>query len=280
MGVHNLIVVRAESVKELKEWVKENLNLSVPAKAFERYISKGYNYFVFDKISVDPEEKTIEPLIYIFKTDEAYYPLVITTETTEAPSSVSLFLVTKGKPLDGTVLLKWPTVLFSGEELRGVHEKIYEMFLSGAYVTYYRNFGTYSEDFVIRNVYFPTVLESASEWLNERLFVQVLKQYFSGYWWRLADPMVKVISLGIVLTSLAGLLAYGYFAYAIARRRFGRVFGVLTVVIFYALAVCVDVFSLFILVTSLPVGVGAYALLVIEVRRKLKEKHNVQDSYE
>ena len=274
IGVHNLTVVRAENVKELEEWVRENLNLSVPAKAFERYISKSYNYFVFDKICVGPEEKTVESLIYIFKTDEAYYPLVITTETTKAPSSVSLFLVTKGKSLDGTALSKWSTVFFSGEELKEVHEILYGMFPSGAYVTYYRDFGTYSEDFVVRNVYVPTVLDLALEWLNERFFVQVLKQYFSGSWWRLADPMVKVISLGIVLTSLAGLVTYGYFTYAVARRRFGRVFGILAVVVFYALTVCVNVFGLFVLATSLPIGVGAYALLVIEVCRKLKAQNS------
>jgi hypothetical protein len=185
---------------------------------------------------------------------------------------VSLFLVTKGKPLDSTLLSKWSTVFFSGKELKEVHEKIYEMFPNGAYVTYFRGYGMYSEDFVVKNVYIPTVIDLASEWLNERFFVQVLEQYFSGSWWRLADPMVKVISLGIILTSLAGLVAYGYFAYAVTRRRFGRIFGVLAVVIFYALVVCIDVFGLFVLIMSLPVGVGAYALFVIEARKKLKAK--------
>ena len=47
-------------------------------------------------------------------------------------------------------------------------------------------------------------------------------------------------------------------------------FGVVAVVVFYALAVCEDVFGLFILAMSLPVGVGVHGLLVIEACRKLK----------
>jgi hypothetical protein len=47
-------------------------------------------------------------------------------------------------------------------------------------------------------------------------------------------------------------------------------FGVVAVVVFYALAVCEDVFGLFILAMSLPLGVGVHSLLVIEACRKLK----------
>jgi hypothetical protein len=48
--------------------------------------------------------------------------------------------------------------------------------------------------------------------------------------------MVNVISFGIVLTSLAGLVAYRYFVYTVVRR-FGGVFGVMAVIVFYTLAV-------------------------------------------
>ena len=271
IGAHNLTVVKAESVKELEGWVKENLNLSVPAKAFERYISKGYNYFVFDRICVGPEARTVEPLIYTFETDEAYYPLVITTETTEAPSSVSLFLITKGKPLDSTPLWKSQTVFFSGEELKEVHEKLYEMFPSGAYVTYYRDFGTYSEDFVVRNVYVPTVLDLASEWLNERLFVQVLKQYVTITWSYVPNSTAKVFAVGILIVTFAGLAYYGYGIYYLALRLFkNKVFSALAVATFYVLTVCVDDFGLFVLATSLLVGVGAIVVATSKLHEKLR----------
>ena len=150
IGVHNVTVVRADSVDDLRRWVENNLALKIPVKPFKRYTEKGYKYFVFDKIEVSREEKTVEPLIYVFETDKAYYPLVITTETTNSPSSVSLFFIARGKPLDKTPLFKDKTVFFSSDELRQVHEVLWRMFPDGAYVTYYRGNGMYTEDFVIK----------------------------------------------------------------------------------------------------------------------------------
>ena len=269
IGAHDLVVVKAESSKDLENWAKKNLNFTISYDIFERYINKGYKYFVFDKIRVDSEVRTVEPLIYVFESDVAYYPLVITTETTRKPSGVSLFLVIPGIPLDHVALSKLPTVFFGGNELRNVHEKLYEMFPNGAYVTYYEDYGMYSSDFIVKRYYIPTFLDKASEWLNERLFVKVLRQYFFGSWWRISDPIGLVISLGIVLLSLAGMAVYGYVIYLVAKGR-GKVLGVLGIVAFYALAVCVDVFGLFVLATSLPLGVSAFVLVVIEVRERLK----------
>ncbi|WP_457550676.1 DUF2330 domain-containing protein [Archaeoglobus sp.] len=271
IGVHNLTVVKAESAKELREWVKKNLNLSIPDRAFERYIRGRYNYFVFDKINISPEEKSVEPLVYTFKTDKAYYPLVITTETTEAPSSVSLFLITEGRPLDKTPLLKLSTVFFSGRELKEVHEKLYEMFPSGAYVTYYfMDYRMYHGDFVVKNVYVYTVLDLVSEWLNERFFVQVLEEYFSGSWTGLTDPLTSLLAISFILSSLTGLVALGYITYATVRKKFSRILGVFVVIAFYVIAVCVDLFGLLIFVASIPVGIGAYAIFAVKVYKKFK----------
>lgn len=265
IGAHDLTVVRAKSVEELEEWIERNLNLSVSANVFYRYIGMGYEYFVFDRISVSPDEKTVEPLIYVFETDKAFYPLVITTETTKSPSGVSLFLVTKGRPTDATTLSKWQTVFFSGAELKAVHEKLWEMFPNGAYVTYFRGYGIYSEDFVVEKVYVPTALDLACEWLNKRFFVYALKQYFSSSWWLISDPIAKIIMFNMVLASLVGLVAYGYFTYTTVSRKLSRALGIVSVAVFYALAICVDEVGFFILATSIPVGIGTYALLAVRI---------------
>ncbi len=84
VGLHDVTVVKIHDAKGLTEWVdaffkakdieaKPELDRIIPIA--EDYLRRGFSYFVFDYVPVQPETKFIEALTYRFKTERLYYPL-------------------------------------------------------------------------------------------------------------------------------------------------------------------------------------------------------------
>lgn len=63
----------------------------------ENYLKKDIKYFVFDVIEAGQEKESIKPLIYNFKTDYLYFPILISgiSEISESRTEINLFLVTE-----------------------------------------------------------------------------------------------------------------------------------------------------------------------------------------
>jgi len=104
IGVHDITVVEARDPDDLTYWVhdflKKNgvnsfLNLSSAKQVIEEYTSIGFRFFVLDIIEVS-DEKSVEPIVYEFRTNFLYYPLRISS-IIPGETKISLFLITKEK---------------------------------------------------------------------------------------------------------------------------------------------------------------------------------------
>lgn len=88
IGPHDLTVVRMNNSAEFTSWVTNFLttqgvsNITFPdntENVVKHYLNQDINYFVFDVIEVNTTKLSIEPIIYRFKSDYLYYPLVISS---------------------------------------------------------------------------------------------------------------------------------------------------------------------------------------------------------
>jgi hypothetical protein len=109
IGAHNITVVKANSSRTLFRWItnsfKTATNGQVPnrlpedlQKTLEEYIRNGFNFFALDLIQFNPNQTSVEPLIYKFKTNFLYFPLKISSHNTGS-SAINLFLFTS-MPID------------------------------------------------------------------------------------------------------------------------------------------------------------------------------------
>ncbi len=108
IGAHEVTVVKVTDLDHFMDWVTdfsedkgfEDFEISPEFEdTISNYLNKGIDHFVFDVIETGDETKTINPLIYQFKTDYLYYPLEITatSDVGDSLSSINLFLITIGK---------------------------------------------------------------------------------------------------------------------------------------------------------------------------------------
>ena len=105
IGAHDITVVRAMDAVELVDWTKNflqanNVNETVSLGNFEpavkAYMGRGFRYYVLDLITVTPDERSVDPILYRFSSSFLYYPLAITSPV-PGESEIILFLLTKGK---------------------------------------------------------------------------------------------------------------------------------------------------------------------------------------
>ena len=105
IGPHNITVVKAHGATELVEWMHEFLATSgvdeaISLQSFESvvkgYMSRGFQYYVLDLITVLPEARSVDPILYRFNSSFLYYPLVISSPIA-GETQITLFLLTEGK---------------------------------------------------------------------------------------------------------------------------------------------------------------------------------------
>jgi len=102
IGAHDLTVVRAEDAQELISWIEDFLSdieieygslPSVLEDLFSVYVDEGINFFAVDVIDANSTTRSVEPLIYEFKSSRLYYPLRIST-LFSGDTDISLFTIT------------------------------------------------------------------------------------------------------------------------------------------------------------------------------------------
>ncbi len=85
IGIHDVTVIKVNDPGDFKEWCEkffhdrgikaDNAGLSRVYEIARDYTQRGYTYFVFDRVNIARETKSIEPLLYRFKSRNIYYPL-------------------------------------------------------------------------------------------------------------------------------------------------------------------------------------------------------------
>ena len=103
IGAHDITVVEATSVDELINFVLKYARemgvssaLSVDQKTrniLEDYVTRAFNYWVFDLVDVYSATKTVEPVVYEFRSVKLYYPLKVSA-TAKGRTNIILYLIT------------------------------------------------------------------------------------------------------------------------------------------------------------------------------------------
>jgi hypothetical protein len=84
LGAHDITGIKVNDATQFRNWVndffkKKNLpqqeNYPDVEAVVEDYVKRGIVYFVFDFVELNPVVRSIEPLMYRFKSKEFYYPL-------------------------------------------------------------------------------------------------------------------------------------------------------------------------------------------------------------
>lgn len=105
IGAHEITVVKATDTAELVNWIEnflqansitETVSLGEFEPAVGDYVGRGFQYYVLDLITVTTEERSVDPILFQFKTSFLYYPLLITSPV-PGETKLTLFLLTNGK---------------------------------------------------------------------------------------------------------------------------------------------------------------------------------------
>lgn len=87
LGPHAVTVAEVQDTDAFVAWVRDFFrqnDLGEPALTPELrevvagYLARDVRFFAFDVLTVSPEQQTVQPLTYEFRSDHLYYPLVVT----------------------------------------------------------------------------------------------------------------------------------------------------------------------------------------------------------
>ncbi len=167
IGSHNLTVVKVNDIEEFLKWIKsfeEENNLSAKTISSEfregvnNYLLRGINYFVFDVIEIDGKRST-EPLIYEFKTNYLFYPLLITgvSEVGEGSGRIQIFLITNEKNKNFNGFSGYPPVDLTLEELSSLgSSEILNLFNSSVKVRFDEGYAHWRFKDIKRDIVIPS----------------------------------------------------------------------------------------------------------------------------
>ncbi len=155
IGAHDVTVLRVDDSGQFEEWANRYLEESNmvgrvdSAKlAFfvESYIENEISYFVLDLIEVSSEARSIEPIIFRFRSSSLYFPLRISAMAS-GEVDIALFILSDGTiieedlpyplsiaeftgPLRGPVRFR-----VKGEDLEEIDPRIWELFDGDVWLT-------------------------------------------------------------------------------------------------------------------------------------------------
>ena len=149
IGVHYLTVVKAEEASELIQWLENFLETKGYTKElpsnleelFSYYIQNKMNFFVIDMIETNSTVKTVDPLVYEFKSPKLYYPLRIST-LFSGDTDISLFTITRNELDDDTItregFVKKAQFQIKQEALAEINTNMTKLFSSNPYLCYFK----------------------------------------------------------------------------------------------------------------------------------------------
>lgn len=141
IGAHDISVTHLLDSQGFVEWVIDYLKtlgverdvMSAEMKELVNdYISEGFEWFVFDVVTIGKETVTNEPIQYRFKSDHVFYPLKITS-TAQGATSIELLILTPrllsrfpSLPID-RIRLKHDPISITQDELANLNEDMHEI---------------------------------------------------------------------------------------------------------------------------------------------------------
>lgn len=106
IGAHDITIAKTRDLEGFMGWVKKFLkenqlqyreeDVTELKPNVAGYLKDGYNYFVFDVIELTTEKKSIEPILYQFKSKNLYFPLRV-TQLSRGVTNIALYLFTPFK---------------------------------------------------------------------------------------------------------------------------------------------------------------------------------------
>jgi hypothetical protein len=105
IGAHNITVVLADNAVDLVDWANTFLSDSGAARnitlqnfqaVIHDYMNRGFRHFALDLVTLQPEERSMDPILYRFNSTTLYYPLLITTPV-GGNGNIILFTITTEK---------------------------------------------------------------------------------------------------------------------------------------------------------------------------------------
>jgi hypothetical protein len=147
IGDHDVTVIKVNDVTDFKEElmeIVEDIGIDIDEwpdgmnRVITNYTLKGCNYFTVDNYPIYKKEKTVDPLVYQFETDELFFPLEISS-IVKGDSLVRLALFTDPDiPLDNSVIYTLLGANFgsgffvSNEVISNIDKDLSTMFPAGA----------------------------------------------------------------------------------------------------------------------------------------------------
>jgi len=141
IGAHDISVTHLLDAQGFVKWVMDylktleiegNIISEEMRELIEDYIGEGFEWFVFDVVTLGTETVTNEPIQYRFKTEHLFYPLKITS-TAEGATSIELLILTPrllnrfaSLPIS-RIRLKHDPINISQDELAELNEEMYKL---------------------------------------------------------------------------------------------------------------------------------------------------------
>jgi len=104
IGSHDVTVVKVNKEDDFSKWIddftaQKSLEKKQVSEEFKNgllnYLKRDINYFVFDIANLNEEKTTVKPLIYKFKSNYFYFPILVSgiSEISDSQAKVNLFLI-------------------------------------------------------------------------------------------------------------------------------------------------------------------------------------------
>lgn len=99
---HDLTVIKVNNFSEFQGWISEFLKDDIPKSSFKKitsivkyYVNKRINFFVIDLIDLQEGNNNPVPLIYQFKSNKIFYPLVTSNFMGKDSTEITLAVITE-----------------------------------------------------------------------------------------------------------------------------------------------------------------------------------------
>ncbi len=104
IGAHDVTVVKVNKKEDFSKWIddftaQKSLEKKQVSEEFKNgllnYLKRNINYFVFDIANLSEAKTTVKPLIYKFKSNYFYFPILVSgiSEISDSQTKVNLFLI-------------------------------------------------------------------------------------------------------------------------------------------------------------------------------------------
>lgn len=104
IGAHDVTVVKVNKKEDFSKWIddftaQKSLEKKQVSEEFKNgllnYLKRNINYFVFDVVNLNETKTTVKPLIYKFKSNYFYFPMLVSgiSEISDSQTKVNLFLI-------------------------------------------------------------------------------------------------------------------------------------------------------------------------------------------